>query len=85
MKKICLSCIALVIAIGSMAQEAKPKDVKKAKPKVEVTKFTPPKIVKDEEVKNDDAPPPPPKPIKAKVNKKNAPPPPPPPPPSKKA
>jgi hypothetical protein len=84
MKKILLSSCALVIALVSMAQEQKPKTSKKAKPKVEMSKFTPPKIVKDEAVKSEDVPPPPPpKELKKSTTKKIAPPPPPTPPPKK--
>ncbi|MFY8126817.1 MAG: hypothetical protein ACOVMM_00445 [Chitinophagaceae bacterium] len=84
MKKILLSSFALVIALASLAQEQKPKASKKAKPKVEMSKFTPPKIVKDEAVKSENfPPPPPPKELKKSTTKKIAPPPPPPPPPKK--
>jgi hypothetical protein len=75
MKRFILPAMLLLAVMGASAQEPakKTKPVKKAPPKVEVAKFTPPKV--EEEVKV--APPPPPPKVK-KPKAKIAPPPPPP-------
>jgi hypothetical protein len=80
MKRFILPAMLLFAVMGASAQDAKKtKPVKKAPPKVEVVKFTPPKVVKDEEVKAVTPPPPPKVKRPAKAKAKIAPPPPPPP------